>query len=263
MSSNQEKIVECYTGNSEDGRQNYSRNDSLEFYYTKKHLDGLIKNTDRVLEIGCATGYYGFYYADKCKEYVGVDLMDFHIDTFNKKIRESGVKNLSCQVGDATDLENIANDSFDVVLCLGPMYHLPLEERKLVFAECSRVCKTGGIVAFAYITSIGTYAGACVYDDWRKTYPNEKTNDYILNKGTDDERPELFFFTMPEEMESIAKEQKLTKIKNLGTNFMCFMKIVNDMTDERFEVLRPLHDKMCEHESCTGMAGHALLVCSK
>lgn len=147
---------------------------------------------------------------------------------FNAKIKESDIKNLSCQVGDATNLENIENDSFNVVICFGPMYHLPLEERKLVFAECSRVCKTGGIVAFAYITSIGTYGGACVID---QSYPKEITNDYVLDKGTDDMRPNLFFYTMPEDMESFATENNLTKIKNLGTNFMCFFKIVNEMTD--------------------------------
>lgn len=73
MASNKEKIIARYAGNNEDGRQSFSRDDSLEFHYTKRHLEDLIKKTDRVLEIGCATGYYGFYYADKCKEYIGVD----------------------------------------------------------------------------------------------------------------------------------------------------------------------------------------------
>ena len=263
MSGNQEKMIECYREKPENGRQNYSRNDSLEFHYTKKQLDGFVNKDSRVLEIGCATGYYSFYFADKCKEYVGVDLLNFHIDTFNKKIKESGTKNISCKVGDATNLENIESDCFDVVLCLGPMYHLPLDGRKLAFAECKRVCKKGGIIAFAYINSIGTYAGICVIEDYKHLYPNAKTNDYVINKGTDDNRPGLFYYSMPEEMENIASEIGLTKIKNLGTNFMCAMKIVNDMTDEQFEVMRPLYDKMCEHESCTGMAGHALLICRK
>lgn len=263
MSSNQEKVIERYRERPEEGRQNYSRNDGLEFHYTKKHLEEFINKDSKVLEIGCATGHYAFYFADKCMEYTGVDLLDFHINTFYKKIIESGIKNISCQVGDATNLANIASDSFDVVLCLGPMYHLPLEERKLVFAECKRVCKKGGVIALAYINSIGTYAGICVIEDYKHLYPNAKTNDYVLNKGTDDNRPGLFYYSMPEEMEHMANEIGLTKIKNLGTNFMCSMKIVNDMTDEEFAIMQPLYDKMCEYESCTGMAGHALLICRK
>lgn len=260
MSSNEEKIFDRYTVGKEDGRETYSRNDGLEYHYTKKHLEGFVKPTDKVLEIGCATGYYGFYYADKCREYVGIDLFPPHIELLNSRIRERKITNMSAQVGDAVNLENITNNSFDVVLCLGPMYHLPKEERALAFKEAARVCKKGGIIAFAYIVSIGTYAGACVLYN---NYPNEKTNDFVLNRGTDDMRPELFFYTMPEEMEKIATKNNLSKIKNLGTNFMCLLQRVNDMTDEQFKVMRPLYDQMANHESCTGMAGHALLICIK
>jgi len=132
MSTNREKIISQYNTGREDGRANISRSSSFEFYYTKKHLQGFIKPNSRVLEIGYATGHYGLYYADKCREYSGVDLVPSHIELFNQKITESGLKNISCQVGDATDLVNIPNVSFDVVLCLGPMYHLPPEERELV-----------------------------------------------------------------------------------------------------------------------------------
>lgn len=264
VASNKEQIFSKYSGSGgmpDDGRQNQSRTDSLEFHYTKKHLEGLIKNTDRVLEVGCAAGYYGFYYADFCKEYVGVDLFPDHIKMFNERIKERGLTHLSGEVGDAVNLENIPDNSFDVVLHLGPMYHLPKEERALAFREAARVCKDGGIIAFAYIVQVGTYAGACVIAS--KDYPNDKANQYVLEKGTDDGRPDLFFYTMPEEMEEMSSNCGLTKIKNLGTNFMFSTQIVNDMTDEQFEVMQPLYDKMASYESCTGMAGHALLVCRK
>ena len=264
MASNKEQIYSKYSGTGgliDDGRENQSRTDSLEFYYTKKHLEGLIKKTDRVLEVGCAAGYYGFHYADACKEYLGIDLFPPHIELFNTRIKERGIKNISCAVGDAINLENISDNSFDVVLHLGPMYHLPKEERALAFKEATRVCKKGGVIAFAYIVSIGTYAGDCIMAP--NTYPNEKTNEYIFEKGTDDNRPNLFFYTTPEEMENMARNCGLSKIKNLATNFAFYMNIVNNMTNEQFEIMRPLYDKMINHESCTGMAGHALLVCRK
>ena len=263
MSSNQDKIFLRYAGKSEDGRETYSRNDGLEYHYTKKHLEGLITTKDRILEIGCATGHYGFYYADKCREYVGIDLFPPHIELFSRRIEQRQLRHVSCRVGDATNLEDIPDGSFDVVLSLGPMYHLPKDERELAFSEAARVCKPGGILAFAYIVQLGTYAGACVNDDWRHIYPNEKTNEYVLGRCTDDERPGLFYYTMPEEMAETARKYGLKKLKNLGTNFMFAMKIVNDMTDERFETMRPLYDSMTSCESCTGLAGHALLICEK
>jgi ubiquinone/menaquinone biosynthesis C-methylase UbiE len=154
MSGNYDKIYARYAqGKGEDGRETESRTAALEFYYTKQHLDGYITKDKSVLEVGCGTGYYGLYYADRCLKYVGIDFIPQHIEIFNKKITENTLVNTSCQVGDATNLESIPDNSFDVVLCLGPMYHLPPEERELVFTECTRVCKAGGITAFAYITS--------------------------------------------------------------------------------------------------------------
>lgn len=265
MSTNRDKIISQYSSGREDGRADVSRSSGLEFYYTKKHLEGYIQSDSRVLEVGCATGHYGFYYAGQCDEYVGVDLVPSHIERFHQKIAESGLKNISCQIGDATNLENIPNDSFDVVLCLGPMYHLPTEERELVFAECRKVCKDGGIVAFAYINKIGVYAGACIHDDeyYRKTYPNERANEFILSRSTDDLKPDTFYLTTPEEMNAAAWRHGLTKLKNLGTDFFITMSVVNNMTDERFEVMKPLYDQMTSHESCTGMSNHALLICRK
>ncbi|MEA4832672.1 hypothetical protein SDC9_153283 [bioreactor metagenome] len=82
MSSNQDKIFARYSRHSEDGRETISRTNSLEYYYTKKHLEGFITKESKVLEVGCATGYYGMHYADKCGEYVGIDIYPPHIKIF-------------------------------------------------------------------------------------------------------------------------------------------------------------------------------------
>lgn len=79
----------------------------------------------------------------------------------------------------------------------------------------------------------------------------------------DDSNPDLFFFTMPEEMESIARKYGFSKIKNLGTDFFVTMSIVEMMSDERFEIMKPLLDQMASYESCTGMSNHAVLICRR
>ena len=264
MSSNQERILQKYgDGTKENRRAEKSRSGSLEFRYTKQHLEGFITKTDRVLEVGCATGYYGMYYADKCREYVGIDIVPGHIEIFQCKIHEAGLNNVSCRVGDATDLSEIPDRTFDVVLCLGPVYHLPPDEQNKVMAECSRVCRDGGVVAIAYLNSVGEYAGCCVHDEWRAHYPNERANELVLNQYVDDVHEGIFFFTMPERIEADAAQYGLAKIKNLGTHFLTMMSVVNNMTDEQFALLEPLYDQMVSSESCTGMSNHALLICRK
>ena len=258
-----EKVIAFYDDlagrGGEDARASSSRSSGLEFHYTKKAMSEFITHESRVLELGCGTGYYGMYFADKCKEYVGVELYQPHVDIFNNKIKKNVLTNVSCQQGNAMNLEDIDDNSFDVVCCLGPMYHLSQEDREVVFAECARVCKPGGIAAFAYINKVGAYAGACIL--WEDHYPNTEANNTILKQGISDDNPGVFHFTMPEEMEETANKYGLEKIRNMGTDFFVTMGVVNKMDDEKFEVYMELADEMVKHESCTGMSNHALLIC--
>jgi len=266
MNINKDKVIahyEDYTIRAgEDNRATSSRSASIEFHYTKKILGDYILKDSCVLEVGCATGYYGFHFADKCKEYVGVDLFPHHIEIFRRKITESGVTNLSCHIGDATNLTRIENNSFDVVLCLGPMYHLPADMRELVFAECNRVCRPGGVVAFAYVNKVGTYFGACLHDDLRNKYPNRRANDMVLKEGINDDNAP-FFFSTPEEMEAAASRHGLIKTCSAGLDFFNLTAIADTMDDEKFEYFMELLDVATSLESCAGMSEHALLVCRK
>jgi ubiquinone/menaquinone biosynthesis C-methylase UbiE len=246
----------------EDNRATSSRSASIEFHYTKKILGEFINKDNKVLEVGCGTGYYGMFFADKCKEYIGIDLFPHHIEIFQRKIQEHGINNLSCCVGDATNLEGMDDSSFDIVLCLGPMYHLPQDMREIVFAECNRVCKSGGIIVFAFINKIGTYFAACLHDDLRNNYPNQNANDKVLKEGVNDvDNP--FFFTTPEEMVSAASRHGLSKVRTAGLDFFGLTAIADKMDDEKFGFYLGLLDEATSHESCAGMSEHALLICKK
>ena len=262
MANNKDLILKQYgDGIKEENRHKRSRASSLEFYYTKKHLEPYITKETKILEIGCGTGYYGMYYADKCKEYYGIDIVPSHIEIFKKKIEESCYGNLTCSVGDATDIKEVEDNSYDVVLCLGPLYHLSPDEKETVIKECYRVCKPNGIAAFSYINKIGLYAGACISTEFTD-YPN-KLGNKTLEDGYDYEKPGLYWYTTPEDMESMTQEHGFEKILNLGVDFFIIMKYVDKASDEKFELIKPLYDQMASHESCTGMSNHALLICRK
>lgn len=263
MSSNQDKIMNHYNGGVEDYRFEKSKSTGLEFHYTKKFISQYIKPESRIIELGCGTGYYGMHFADKCAEYVGIDITLENIQLFNQKIKDSKVNTIHAEVGDATDLKNIIDQSFDLVLCLGPMYHLPPEERELVFKECKRISRDNAVILFAYINRIGVYTGACVSDKWRNIYPNPKTNQYVFEYSTDDEKPGLFYFTSPEEMEDSAKRNGLETVHNHGLDFFFASSAIDMMNDTQFECYLELADKMSESRSCTGLSNHALLICKK
>jgi len=267
MISNKEKILahyEEYTAKGgEDSRSTASRSAGLEFHYTKKILGDYIRKNHNVFEVGCGTGYYVMHFADKCAEYTGIDLFPHHIEIFQNKINVAGFKNVSCRVGDATNLEGVVDSGYDIVLCFGPMYHLPPEGRESVFSECARICKPGGIIAFSFINKIGAYLAACLHDEWREVYPNKNANNHILNLGTDDNKPGVFFFTTPEDMEEAAARHGLLKVRSSGLNFFNLTAIADKMDDEKFEAYLEILNEAVKLESCTGMSEHALLICEK
>lgn len=263
MALSREKVISFYNDYDEDARAATSRAQGLEFHYTKKFLSQYIHRESNVIEIGCATGYYGMFFSDTCAHYTGIDLVQRNIDIFNHKIVEAGKQNITALVGDATDLSIIPGDHFDVVLCLGPMYHLPQEDRLKVFDECRRIARKDAVLAFAYINRIGSYVGACMYDDWRDIFPNAEANRNVLQLSKGFFEPEAFWCTSPEEMEHDAKKKGLKIQRNCGLDFFFAQSAINRMSEEQFACYMEIADQMCGSPSCTGLADHALLICAK
>jgi len=272
MSSNQERVRAKYSRDParEDGRNRRSRAHSMEFRHTKLLLDPYITPETDVAEFGCVTGHYAEHWQGKCKSYLGVDLVQENVDFFNAK----GLSNARAQLGDATHCPELPDASFDVVLCLGPMYHLEAEERPLAMAEMARVCKPGGTLAFAYVNKVGVQMWAITnrlerkqlpwYRRLRRSsayYPNRKSNKAILAGVNDIDNP--FFFTMPEEMEALAGQCILQVLQNAGVDIILNTDQINHMDDEQYESWLEFAEYMLQWPSVTGMAGHALMICRK
>ena len=263
MASNQEKIFEKYDKISEGLRAVGSRASGLEFHYTKKLAARYIGPDSAVIELGCATGYYGLYFADKCREYHGIDLYPPHIEAFRRRIAERGLQNVRASVGDATHLPELSDGAFDVVMVLGPLYHLPPAERELALNESIRLCRPGGTLLYAYISPYGAYVKACLTEEWQGLYPSREANDAALGRRVDDVNPDLFFYMTPEEIESRAAAHGLEILQNAGVDFTFHEKRLNEMPEEQFAAWRELCDAMCETPSCTGLSNHGLLICRK
>jgi len=278
MSTTQDKVRAKYSRNpsNEDARARRTRAAGMEFRHTKLLLDPYITPETDVVEFGCATGYYAGHWHDKCKSYLGVDIVQENVDFFNAKnlSNAEGQRTAYAKLGDAIYCPDFAKDSFGVVLCLGPMYHLPAEERALAMAEMARICKPGGVLAFAYVNKVGVLMHAMTNRwvrkqlpwykrlRWYQTYyPNHKGNDSIFAGVNDIDNP--FFFTMPEEMESLAEQCGLRVIQNAGVDTTLNEAQINHMDGEQYACWLEFAEYMLQFPSVTGMANHALMICGK
>lgn len=92
-----------------------------------------------VLEIGCGTGYGAELLATlRPKSYLGIDLMPEMIELADRR----QVPGCDFVVGDATDLDNLCDQSKDVVVIFDILRHIPTWRD--VVDECHRVLRPGG-----------------------------------------------------------------------------------------------------------------------
>lgn len=98
----------------------------------------------KVLDLGCGDGTTALPEAKRGAEVLGVDIAENLVAAGNRRAREAGLGNCRFQVGDASNLEGIADKSFDLVVSIfGAMFApRPFD----VAREMVRVTKSGGRV---------------------------------------------------------------------------------------------------------------------
>ena len=263
MESNyKEKIIEKYSGGGEVNRAAQSGPYAMEFIYTKKALDSYIDTSKRVIELGCGGGYYLMHYAPKCKEYLGVDLSPVNVEIVKAQIKEHQYPNADVILGDATNLTAISDASYDVVLCLGPLYHLKREDRKQSIAECKRICRPGGVIAFAFINKIGAIAKFGHADGWVNVL-TPAIGECVLERGTDDVNTDIFFFTMPEEIIEDTEAVGLKRIRMTGVDFLVLEEEIEGFTEEQRRIWFQFADAVAGSEYATALSNHALFICER
>ncbi|MBV8463059.1 MAG: methyltransferase domain-containing protein [Acidimicrobiales bacterium] len=102
-----------------------------------------------VLDVGGATGVHARWLAERGYAVRIVDVAPRHVEVANRELAALGVV---AELGDARRL-HADDDSADVVLLFGPLYHLTeRSERVAALSEAGRVVRAGGIVAVAAIS---------------------------------------------------------------------------------------------------------------
>ena len=135
-----------------------SRHGKVEFITSMKYIHEYLggDTTKKILDIGAGTGKYSVALAEEGYDVSAVELVKHNLGLL--KAKNSSVK---AYQGNALKLRRFENDTFDVTLLFGPMYHLFTKEDKVrALCEAKRVTKPGGIIFVAYVMneySILTY----------------------------------------------------------------------------------------------------------
>ncbi len=124
-----------------------------EYATTRMAMDRYLPSKSRILDVGGGPGRYAIDLALSGHRVVLLDLSRLNLDLAREKAGEANADLEILVQGNALDLGEFADKSFDAVLCLGPLYHLTSPcDRSRAISEALRVLVPGGLLFAAFIT---------------------------------------------------------------------------------------------------------------
>jgi SAM-dependent methyltransferase len=98
-------------------------------------------NTLRVLDLACLEGMYGIEFARQGAEVVGIEGRESHIEKARFAARALSLDQITFAQDDVRNLSAEKYGHFDVVLCLGILYHLNAPDVFHFMERISEVCR--------------------------------------------------------------------------------------------------------------------------
>lgn len=253
-----DKRLEAFYAKQNEDERLTSQSGRIEFIVTTHYIDKYLKQGDRILEVGAATGRYSLHYARKGYQVDAVELVKGNLDVLEQHIQPGD--RITARQGNALDLSVYEDETFDIVLVLGPMYHLFTEKDKLqCLSEAHRVAKKGGIVFVAYCQFDSAMIHAA-FD--RGMY------DFVLeNKLLDEER--LVPIPNPDNVIDVCRKQDVdrldehfnwTRLHYVGTDMFThyFPQKVDGFDEKMYNRYVRYTLSVCENKELVGVSDHSL-----
>ena len=238
-----------------------SQHGQVEFLTTINYVEKYLKPETKILEVGAGTGRYSIYYANKGYNVTAIEYVQHNVDILKSKIKDN--MNIVAEQGDAVDLSRFEDNTFDVTLVLGPLYHL-YEDKDInkAIEEAIRVTKKDGIIAIAYLTSDSIMIDwALMGDHLINGYPNDFDDNFKMTRYPQG----VFAPFYISEFKDIMSKFNVELLHNVATDgFTHHVKDkIDSLSKEEFEVWMRYHLSTCEREELQGYSNHMLYICKK
>ena len=254
-------INEFYNECAEDTRLTRSRHGQLEYLTTMKYIHQIIPEKARIIEIGAGTGKYSIALAKEGYDVTAIELANSNLEILRQNSR--GLGNITSYQGDALDLSRFQDNTFDLTLVLGPLYHLYDEkDQQKALDEAVRITRDGGTIMAAFLS-----VHAILFDNYLRGnlcagIDENFTEDYQVKHfteqlftGFDIDEFEALFGNKPVEWTTTVAADGILELAEGREDFA--------MSDEDFRAFAKYHLHNCEKRELLGCSSHLLYICKK
>ena len=253
--------LEKYYNKFDEDHRLTTRHGQVEFNTSMKFIHDYIPagTCVKILDVGAGTGRYSVALAQEGHSVTAVELVEH-----NLKILESKHSSVNCWPGDAQDLHFLEDNTFDITLLFGPMYHLHTQEQQLkALFEAKRVTKKGGKIFVAYVMNEYSIIQYC----FKKNVIREclekgwVTSDFHTVPSED----QLYTYLRLEDIDAINEETNTQRIKIFAadgpSDYM--RRELNAMDEETFRLFMQYHLATCERPDLLGASSHLVDILQK
>ena len=141
------ELLNNYYNKFNEDKRLETRHGIVEFQTTIKYIKEVLEhfNKPKILDVGAGTGKYSLYLSN-----LGYDVTAVELVKHNLKVIESKSKKVKTYLGNALNLEFLGNETYDVILLFGPIYHLFGKDKVGAIKEVLKHLKNNGYLLIVY-----------------------------------------------------------------------------------------------------------------
>ncbi|MCL2415948.1 MAG: class I SAM-dependent methyltransferase [Defluviitaleaceae bacterium] len=227
----------------------------VEYLTTIHFLDKYISPKSRILDACAGTGIYAFHLAKHGHAVTACDLVGGHVEIMRKDEKAGSLEDI--RIANVLDMSEFENGTFDVVMCMGALYHLMhIKERRECIKECLRILKPNGLAIFSYINRNAVYI-----HKFARNSGNSESRAQVMENGING----IFYGMDFDEANNLFDEFPMEKIDHIGTSGITYplYQQLNSLNQEDFAAYMKYHLATCRQPSILGHSMHGLFIGTK
>lgn len=213
----------------------------------------------KIADIGAGTGRYSIELCHK-----GYDVTAVELVKHNLEILRSKHENIKTWQGDARNLHFLPDETFDITLLFGPLYHLHGKENKLLaLNEAKRITRKNGFILVAYVMDDYSVITYCFKEHkWNEVMQKNGLSENFHTICTEED---LYDYVRLDDINALNEEAGLNRISILSADGPAdyMRKELNEMTEEEFNAFCQYQIKNCQRPELLGAGSHCVDILQK